>query len=78
MTVKTEIALKDFEFWSGAAEIAKYLTDDEFDVIENYLEEEYPNGIDETDINDLFWFESDFIAEMLGYNSFEEIMNRND
>lgn len=30
----------------------------------------------ETEINDLFWFEEDTIAEWLGYFSFDEIMNR--
>lgn len=29
----------------------------------------------DTEINDIFWFEEDFIAETLGYNDFEELMN---
>lgn len=78
MTVKKEIALKDFEFWSGGADTAKYLSDEEFDIIEVQADEIFPDGADETDINYFFWFEDDFIAELLGYNNFEEIMNRND
>ena len=36
-----------------------------------------PGGLSEAEINDLFWFEEDVIAEWLGYESFEEIMERN-
>lgn len=46
------------------------------DAIENIIEDMYPDGADETTINDLFWFEDDTIAEWLGYNDFEEIINR--
>jgi hypothetical protein len=75
MKIYTEQSLRDFDFWSGAADTRQYLTDDEMDTIESILEDLYPNGMDETDINDLFWFEADMIAEWLGYNSFEDIMN---
>ena len=34
--------------------------------------------MDETAINDFFWFEEDTIAEWLGYDSFEDIMNEQD
>lgn len=76
MKIYTENSLTNFEFWSGAKDTVKYLTDEELDTIENILEEMYPDGVDETTINDIFWFEDDWIAEMLGYNDFEEIMNR--
>jgi hypothetical protein len=54
----------------------KYLSRDELEQIEQILEEIYPEGLSETDINDLFWFEDELIAEWLGYESFEEIMER--
>jgi len=78
MKIYSEISLRDFEFWSGAADRVKYLTSDEMDTIEQMLEEQYPDGIDETELNDFFWFEEDTIAEWLGYSSFDEIMNRDD
>ena len=68
--------LTEFEFWSGAKDTAEYLTDDELDQIEEILDELYPAGMDETELNDLFWFEDDLIAEWLGYESFDEIMER--
>ena len=38
----------------------------------------YPDGMSDTQINDIFWFEDDWIAEMLGYEDFEAIMHRDD
>lgn len=76
MRIYTEQSLKNFDFWSGAKDTVKYLTVEELDTIEEMLEELYPEGMDETEINDFFWFDDDTIAEWLGYNNFEEIMER--
>lgn len=78
MKIYEEKSLKDFEFWSGARDTVKYLTDDELDTLESILEDMYPDGIDDGELNDLFWFEDDWIAELLGYNDFEEIMHGDD
>ena len=78
MKIYTEKSLRDFEFWSGAKDTVKYLTPYELDKIESILEECYPEGMDETAINDFFWLEEDTIAEWLGYDSFEDIMNEQD
>ena len=66
----------DFDFWSGAGDTVNYLTDDEVEQIFEMLEEIYPEGMDETTVNDFFWFEDETIAEWLGYDSFDDIMNR--
>lgn len=76
MTITTEKSLRNFEFWSGALNTVKYLTDEELDTIEEILEELSPEGLSETEINDTFWFGDDEIAYWLGYGSFEEIMKR--
>ena len=78
MKIYTEKSLRDFDFWSGAKDTVKYLTPCELDQIESILDECYPDGMDETAINDFFWFEEDTIAEWLGYDSFEDIMNEQD
>ena len=78
MKIIEEKSLKDFEFWSGACSTVKYLTDEEMDTIESMLEEIYPDGMTDTEINDFFWFDDDTIADWLGYSSFEEIMNRDE
>lgn len=78
MKIYTETSLKDFEFWGGAVDTVKYLTDEEMDTIESTLEDLYPDGMSDTEINDFFWFEDDYIAELLGYGNFEEIMYRDE
>ena len=78
MRIYKEENISNFEFWSGAKDTAKYLTDDELDQIEEMLEEQYPDGMSETELNDFIWFEDDTIAEWLGYENFDEIMERYD
>ena len=34
----------------------------------------YPDGCSETDVNDIFWFERDWIAEALGYSDYDELL----
>lgn len=77
MKISYEKDLKDFEFWQGGKDTRDYLTDDEMNIIESFLESEnFENdGMTETEINDFFWFEDNTIAEILGYENFEEIMN---
>lgn len=78
MRVYEEKSLIDFKFWSGAKDTVKYLTDRELEQIEAILEELNPDGMEDTQINDIFWFEEDWIAEMLGYEDFEALMHRDD
>lgn len=79
MKIYTEKSLSDFEFWSGAKDTVKYLTESELDTIESILEDCAPeDGYSDTDINDFFWFEDDTIAEWLGYEDFESLMNERD
>lgn len=76
MKVYRDIPLTEFHFWAGARDRVKYLSRNELEQIEEILEELHPEGLKETMINDLFWFEDDLIAQWLGYESFEEIMER--
>ena len=65
LLIHTETRLRNFQFWAGGADRANCLTCEQLDVIEKVLEEIYPNGIDETELNDLLWFDEDIIAEWL-------------
>lgn len=76
--IKEVDSWNDFDFWSGAEGTVKYLTCDEIETIFAQLEEIYPDGMTDTELNDFFWFEDDTIAEWLGYENFDEIMNRED
>ena len=58
--------LRNFQFWGGADGHASTLDDEQLDQVEFILEDLYPDGIDETKLNDLFWFDFDQIKEWLG------------
>lgn len=77
MKIFEEKSLSDFSFWSGGEDTAKVLTSEQMEEIEAILEYEYPDGIDSTNLNDLFWFEDDTIAEWLGFDSFEALEHHN-
>lgn len=73
MTIRKEIALRDFEFWSGGADRAINCSDEELDTLEQFFEETEPEeGWTDTDINDMFWFEFDTLAQYLGYKDEED------
>lgn len=74
MKIYKEVCGDDFEFWSGGYETAKYLTDDEIISVFSALESEYPDGMTETEVNDIFWFEEDWIARFLGYSDWDELI----
>lgn len=69
MKVTKEISLSNFEAWSGGKDTVDALTSDQLDTIESNLNELYPDGMDETELNDFLWFERETIAEWLGYKS---------
>lgn len=70
-----------FEFWSGAVNTVETLRDaglfdQAWDLVCEMLECGN-DDITETSINDMFWFESDYIAECLGYDDFEDLEYKN-
>lgn len=77
MKIVTEVSLKDFEFWSGAVAVRRRFTDEEMDAIEEVLdgEYEYGNSLDATDLNDLFWFDTEWLLEVLEIDE-DEFWNR--
>ena len=72
MKVYKEMNLRDFKFWSGAKDNAETLTDEQLDMVDSILEELYPYGMNETEINDFFWFDFDTIREWLGIKEDDE------
>ena len=67
MLIKTENNLRNFEAWSGAIETKKIILDagleEEFEML---IDELYPEGLTDTELNDILWFDSDWILENLG------------
>ena len=72
MKITSEKSLSNFEFWGGAKRNAEELSLSQLNEVEEILEDLYPNGMDETCLNDLFWFEFDTIKEWLGISEEEE------
>lgn len=71
MKIYSDTSLCDFEFWSGACSFANTLTDEQFDQLEAMLEDIAPEeGWSDTAINDLFWFEEDYLKELLGITDY--------
>lgn len=66
MKLYKEESLSSFEFWSGAKDRAEKLTSKELDQIESMLEDFYPDGMDETELNDLFWFDFETVLGWIG------------
>ena len=66
MKVFSEISLVSFDFWSGAKDNAKQLTYEEMEELEYMLEDIFPDGCTDTQLNDLFWFDFNVICEWLG------------
>lgn len=74
MRYYVEESLSKFNFWSGGRDRAKLLSDEQFDIVEQMMEEMAPEeGWSDTAINDLFWFDFDTIANWLGYKSEEHL-----
>lgn len=66
MDVITRKSFADFEPWSGAVDTWERIQEaGKIDNLENILEVEYPDGIDETELNDLLWFEPETIYNWL-------------
>lgn len=78
MKLYHETSIQDFEFWSGAKDKANKLSNADFEIVEMQLEELYPDGMSETELNDLFWFEFDTICEWLGFDNEKDFENQNE
>lgn len=67
MKIYREESLSNFKFWSGAILNAEQFTLEELDQITAELESlDDGDGYDETQINDLMWFEPEYLASLIG------------
>ena len=74
MTITYELDLNSFEAWSGAVDtLERIQREDKCAELENILEELYPDGMTETELNDLLWFDSESVYEWLGIRSESQI-----
>ena len=75
MQVTKEINLVNFEFWAGAKDFAEKLTRKELEQIEFNFDDLFHEGMTETQINDIFWFDTEFICELIGETE-DDILGR--
>lgn len=67
MMIKYELELSKFEAWSGGVDtLNKIIELNLTEELESILEDLYPEGLTETELNDILWFEPEWIFEMLG------------
>ena len=72
-TFNENTTLVNFDAWSGAVDTKeRIIQEGKADEFDNLIEELYPDGLSETQLNDILWFEEDWIFEMLGISDEEE------
>lgn len=76
MIIRDFVDLCDFEAWCGGKFTLEFLIehgDDE--TVQQAIEELYPNGIDKVMLNDTLWFDTEWIAEILGFETWFDYTN---
>jgi hypothetical protein len=69
MKIYSEITLDEFNAWSGTVDTKnKIIEADKSSDFNDLIEELYPDGIEETELNDILSFEKDWLFESLGIN----------
>lgn len=67
MTITYELDLNSFEAWSGGEDtLNRIISNGLVNAFESILEDCYPDGMTETQLNDLLRFDSEWIYENLG------------
>ena len=66
-TYNENTSLRNFQAWSGAIDTQeRIINEGKADDFDSLIEELYPDGLTETALNDILWFEEDWIFESLG------------
>ena len=74
MKITKEISLDRFDAWCGAEKtLDKIISEGKAEEFEFILEDLYPEGMDETQLNDLLRFEPDWCFEAVGIRTESEI-----
>lgn len=72
-----EMSIYDFEPWSGAVNTYRRLErNNKLNDLEGLLPELFIGDIEETELNDLLWFEPDTVYEIVGLETESEIEDR--
>jgi hypothetical protein len=67
--IYSELDLERFNAWGGAQNTLETIIDNKLvNAVESLLCECYPDGMSDSELNDLLWFESDWIFESIGFS----------
>ena len=73
MRAYKEFELENFEAWSGAVDTKNTIIEKgKAEDVDYLLDEIFPDGATETEVNDFLWFEPETVFEMLGIETEEE------
>lgn len=79
MTITYELDLNSFKAWSGAIDtLDRIKREGKCEELESILENTYPDGMTETELNDLLWFEADEVYSWVGLRTESEIQGEID
>ena len=73
--ITEEIDLINFKAWSGGKDTLDDLSSSDIEKLQDVIESAYPDGMTDTQLNDLLWFERDWIAEVLDYRNVDAMFN---
>lgn len=74
MRISYELDFASFEPWSGAVDThRKIIEAEKAELFESMLEDCYPDGMSETELNDLLWFEPEWCLQLVGIRTESEI-----
>ena len=67
MKIFMDLSIENFNAWSGATYTRdRIIRENKVDEFDQLIEDLYPQGLSETELNDLLWFDDEWIYESLG------------
>lgn len=71
--------LEEFEAWSGAIDTKDTIIEHgKAESFSQMINELYPEGVEETHINDILWFDSNWCLDLVGIQDEDDEMEENE
>lgn len=75
MRIVEEIDLRQFNAWGEGKKTLRALTPEQQGKVQYYIEETYPDGIGDDDLNNFLWLDRSLIAhDILGFDDWEDLL----
>ena len=70
--MKLIMNFSDYQPWAGARDTYAHIDcHNKLEELDNLITECYPDGLTKTELNDLLWFDSDWILSSLGIEDYD-------